>query len=71
MAHEKPRDPWQTHTHTHTQKQRETETETQRDRDRERDIGRGRSRLPPQSRMWGLIPDFQDHALSQRQMLKH
>ena len=38
---------------------------------RGRDIGGGRSRLLAGNPMWDLIPELQDHALSQRQTLNH
>ena len=43
----------------------------ERHRERGRDIGRERSRLHAGPPMWDLIPGFQDHALSLRQMLNH
>ena len=48
----------------------ETDRQTDRQTDRiGRDTGRGRSRLHAGSPMWDLIPEPQDHALSQRQAL--
>ena len=38
---------------------------------RGRNIGKGRRKLHAGSPMWDLIPGPQDHALSQRQMLRH
>ena len=43
----------------------------ERQGERGRDTGRGRSRLHAGSLMGDLILGFQDHALSQRQMLNH
>ena len=41
----------------------------ERHRERGRDTGRGRSGLLAGSPMWDSISEFQDHFLSQRQML--
>ena len=43
----------------------------ERHTERGRDTSRGRNRLLEGSLMWDVIPGFQDHDLSQRQMLDH